>query len=109
MKPGVAIFIPPNVEHRFVNTGDAPLWITWTFSPPGFEKQVRQIAEGSDIDLDSPQYKALFGHTLETFKDSMKEAGCRPELIETVFTNFVNNLDETWKQDARRRMKDSVK
>ena len=69
----------------------------------------RQIAEGSDIDLDSPQYKALFGHTLETFKDSMQEAGCRPELVETVFTNFVNNLDETWKQDARRRMKDSVK
>ena len=47
LKPGVAIFIPPKVEHRFVNTGDEPLWITWTFSPPGFEKQVRQIADGS--------------------------------------------------------------
>ena len=47
LKPGTVIYIPPNVEHRFVNTGDEPLWITWTLSPPGFEKQIRQIAEGS--------------------------------------------------------------
>jgi quercetin dioxygenase-like cupin family protein len=47
LKPGAVIYIPPNVEHRFVNTGDEPLWITWTLSPPGFEKQIRQIADGS--------------------------------------------------------------
>ena len=50
LKPGTvlrSIHIPPNVEHRFVNTGDEPLWITWTLSPPGFEKQIRQIADGS--------------------------------------------------------------
>ncbi len=38
---------PPNVEHRFVNTGDEPLWITWTLSPPGFEKQIRKISDGT--------------------------------------------------------------
>ena len=47
LKPGTVIFIPPKVEHRFVNTGDAPLWLTWTFSPSGFEKQIRKIADGS--------------------------------------------------------------
>lgn len=47
LKPGAVIFIPPNVEHRFVNTADEPLWITWTLSPPGFENQIRKIADGS--------------------------------------------------------------
>lgn len=46
LKPGTVIYIPPKVEHRFVNTGNEPLWITWTLSPPGFEKQIRQIADG---------------------------------------------------------------
>ncbi len=47
LTPGTVIYLPPNVEHRFVNTGDEPLWITWTLSPPGFEKQIRKIADGS--------------------------------------------------------------
>jgi hypothetical protein len=69
----------------------------------------RQISDGGGIDLDSPQYKALFVLTLETFKGAMKESGCRPELVETVFTNLVQTLDEDWNQDARRRMKDASK
>ncbi|MYG00612.1 cupin domain-containing protein [Candidatus Poribacteria bacterium] len=47
VKKGSVIYIPPNVDHRFVNTGDEPLWITWTLSPPGFEKKIRKIADGS--------------------------------------------------------------
>jgi quercetin dioxygenase-like cupin family protein len=47
LKPGTVIFIPPTVEHRFVNTGDEPLWITWTLTPPGFEKRIRKVADGS--------------------------------------------------------------
>ncbi len=47
LKTGTVIYIPPKVEHRIVNTGDKPLWITWTLSPPGFEKQVRKIADGT--------------------------------------------------------------
>lgn len=47
LKKGTVIYIPPNVKHRFVNTGNEPLWITWTLSPPGFEKRIRKIAEGS--------------------------------------------------------------
>ena len=44
---GTVVYLPPNVEHRFVNTGNESLWITWTLSPPGFEKQIRKIADGS--------------------------------------------------------------
>ena len=47
LKPGTVIYLPPTVEHRFVNTGDTPLWITWALSPPGFETQIRQVADGS--------------------------------------------------------------
>ncbi|MCZ6678368.1 MAG: cupin domain-containing protein [Candidatus Poribacteria bacterium] len=47
LKPGTVIFIPPKIEHRFVNTGEEPLWLTWTFSPPGFEKRIRKVADGS--------------------------------------------------------------
>ena len=47
LTPGTVIYLPPDVEHRFVNTGDEPLWITWTLTPPGFETQIRRIADGS--------------------------------------------------------------
>ena len=47
LKHGTVIYLPPKVEHRFVNTSDEPLWITWTLSPPGFEKKIRRIADGS--------------------------------------------------------------
>lgn len=47
LTPGSVIYLPPNVEHRFVNTGNEPLWITWTLSPPGFEEQIRKIADGT--------------------------------------------------------------
>lgn len=47
LKPGTVVYLPPKVEHRFVNTGDEPLWITWTLSPPGFETQIRKISNGS--------------------------------------------------------------
>jgi len=67
----------------------------------------KQIAEGGMVDMDSPQFKALFEFALETFKESMASSGCRPELTESVFTNLVSSLDDDWKQEARRRMKDS--
>jgi len=47
LEPGTVVFIPPKVPHRFVNTGETPLWITWTFTPPGFEQRIRKVAEGT--------------------------------------------------------------
>ena len=29
------MFIPKGVFHRHVNTGDEPLWLTFTYTPPG--------------------------------------------------------------------------
>ena len=34
LKPGVAVFIPPGLEHRIVLTGDQPLKLVTVFSPP---------------------------------------------------------------------------
>ena len=34
LKPGVAIFIPPGLEHRIVVSGDKPLKLVTLFSPP---------------------------------------------------------------------------
>lgn len=70
----------------------------------------KQQIEGGLIDLESPAFQALFGLILETFKDSMLDAGARPEFIETTFAKLVSSLgDEGWKQDARARMKDTIK
>jgi len=33
--PNSFIFIPKGVFHRHVNTGDEPLWLTFTYTPPG--------------------------------------------------------------------------
>ena len=45
--PGSVVFIPPRTNHGFVNDGDEPLWLTWTFSPQGFEGYIRGVAKGT--------------------------------------------------------------
>ena len=68
-------------------------------------KRKQQVA-GGVIDLDGPAFKALFGMILEMFKAAMLESGSRPEHIETVFAKLVSSLgQESWKQEARARMK----
>ena len=34
MKPGVLVRIPPNTQHKFVNTSKERLGFTWTLNPP---------------------------------------------------------------------------
>lgn len=70
----------------------------------------KQQIEGGMIDMESPTFQALFSMILETFKGSMLDAGARPEFVETTFAKLVSTLsDEGWKQDARARMKDTLK
>ena len=38
--PGHVVYTPPGVEHQFVNTGDEPVKLYWTFSPSGPERTV---------------------------------------------------------------------
>ena len=69
----------------------------------------RRSLTGGMVDLDSPAFKALFGLMLETFKESMIGAGCRSEQIEAVFASLVRDLsDESWRQDAKSRMKEKL-
>jgi hypothetical protein len=69
----------------------------------------KQIAAGGMIDLDSPVFRALFTLMLGTFKGAMTQAGARPELVETTFTNLVKALEDPgWKEDARQKMKEKL-
>jgi mannose-6-phosphate isomerase-like protein (cupin superfamily) len=43
LKPGVAIYAPPGVEHRTLNTGTEPLEIVCVFVPPAPADYIRQM------------------------------------------------------------------
>ena len=58
-----------------------------------------------EIDLESKTFEVLFGFILETFKDTMTDTGMRGEHIETVFSKLGKALDDSWKAEARARMK----
>ncbi len=40
VRPGHVVYTPPGVAHQFINTGDEPVKLYWTFTPPGPEKNV---------------------------------------------------------------------
>lgn len=65
----------------------------------------KKASEGKLVDMESPQFSALFSYTLETFKGAMVSAGCRPELVETVFTRLGGILDDSWREEAKARMR----
>ena len=50
LKPGVAIYAPPGVEHRTMNTGDEPLEIVCVFIPPAPSDYIRQMITASEGD-----------------------------------------------------------
>ena len=58
-----------------------------------------------EIDLSSPQFKAVFSLTLEAFREAMVDASLRPEMVEMVFAKLTAKLQEGWEQEARNRMK----
>lgn len=65
----------------------------------------KKISETKMIDMESPAFKNFFSFTLETFKGAMNSAGCRGELVETVFTHLSKEINDAWKEEARIRMK----
>jgi len=58
-----------------------------------------------EIDLASPQFKAVFAFTLDTFREAMADSNLRPEMVEMVFAKLTAKLQEGWEQEARNRMK----
>lgn len=68
----------------------------------------REKLQAGVIDIESETFKALFSFALETFRESMKDAGIRPEHVETVFTRLSKRLDgPSWKQEAQARMREA--
>jgi hypothetical protein len=69
----------------------------------------KAVMSAGVIDMESPAFHALFTHLLESFKDSMVDAGARGELVETVFANLGKTLDnESWREDARLKMREKL-
>jgi hypothetical protein len=68
-------------------------------------KRREQVAAKS-MDLDGPAFQAVFGLIMETFREALEESGMRPEMRETVFTKLGKKLDESWKAEAKARMKE---
>lgn len=58
------------------------------------------------IDLESPAFHALFQFISETFARAMQSAGVRQELSDTVIAQFAKLLDDSWKNEAKSRMKE---
>ena len=87
-----------SVKRARVLKGIADIWL-----------KRKTITEGGLIDLDSPVFTALFSHIVNTFKDSMKTAGARSELIEATLTGILKSLQEdAWKEDAKIKMRSKL-
>ena len=59
------------------------------------------------MDLDSPEFHAVFGFLVETFKSAMLECNSRPEMVETVIAKFASKLDDEWKSEAKKRVREA--
>lgn len=58
------------------------------------------------IDLESPAFQALFQFISETFVRAMQSANVRQELSDSILAQFVKLLDDSWKNEAKTRMKE---
>ena len=65
----------------------------------------QQEQEASEIDFESPSFIAFFHYLGDTFKESMLSAGIRDESIETTINILSKALDDSWKDEAKRRMR----
>jgi|APSaa5957512622_1039677.scaffolds.fasta_scaffold64650_1 hypothetical protein len=66
------------------------------------------LLDGGLINLDSPIFETLFLLILETFKESMKDAGVRAEQVEQTFSHLQKSLDNSWREEAKARMKEKM-
>ena len=69
-------------------------------------KRKAQLSQDA-MDLDSPEFAAIFGHLVETFKSAMLECNSRPEMVETVIAKFASKLDDDWKTEAKKRVREA--
>lgn len=58
------------------------------------------------IDLETPAFQSLFAFISETFVRAMQNAGVRQELGDSVVAQFAKLLDDSWKSEAKSRMKE---
>lgn len=64
----------------------------------------KEQLSAAGVDLDSAAFAKLFKFIMDTFRESLIQAGSRPEMIETVFTGLAKRIDEDWRREATQRM-----
>lgn len=70
-------------------------------------KRKEQLS-GKIIDLESPAFRKLFEFMLECFRESMHRGGISRDQAETVFVSLSERMtEETWEEEARKRMRGS--
>jgi len=61
----------------------------------------RDVSSSHMVDMESPAFKALFSYIIDTFRESMKDAGMRGEMIDRVVAKFGNKMGPEWEKAAR--------
>jgi len=67
-------------------------------------KRREQMAQGS-VDLESEAFEKVFLFIVETIRDCMMSSGVSREHVDTVFAKVAKHFDDSWKAEARARMK----
>lgn len=70
-----------------------------------FLKRKEKLDAGM-LDIEAPAFEILFSFMLETMRESMVEAGLRPEIIETTFAKLGKRLENGWREEAKARMRE---
>ncbi len=69
----------------------------------------REKLSDAQFDLDTPYAQAFISFFLDTFKETLMSSGVRPEHIETIFAKLGKRCDESWKLEAKSKMREAKK
>ena len=61
----------------------------------------RDVSSSRVVDLESPAFKALFLHMVDTFRGAMQDAGMRQEMSDRVVAKFGAKMGPEWEKSAR--------
>jgi len=71
-------------------------------------KKKKEI-DSSTLEFDSPAFKTLFSHIMQTFQYAMRESGLPSEMVDLVFDNLSKKMDAHWEQEAKNKIKNTIR
>lgn len=67
-------------------------------------KRRESVSTHQEINLDSPEFKAVLSFTIETFQEALLEASIRTEMVGVVMGKLAKRLDDGWLEEAKIRL-----